>query len=108
MKEPNIEGVTNHDDPESCAVAREGVGEAWTGARAGRVFSREISQTLGRRRRSGRRKAIREDALFRERHRGPARSKTPRMHGVTMRENWEISLSPDAMARRDESGRRVP
>lgn len=37
MKERNIEGVTKHDDPESCAVAREGVGDAWTRAGAGRV-----------------------------------------------------------------------
>jgi hypothetical protein len=47
MEEPDIEGITNHDDPESCAVAREGGGEAWTGARAGRVFSREIRNVWG-------------------------------------------------------------
>jgi hypothetical protein len=35
MQEPDIEGVANHDDPESCAVGREGEGEALTGARMG-------------------------------------------------------------------------
>ncbi len=33
MEEPYIEGVANHDDPESCAGFREGAGEALTGAR---------------------------------------------------------------------------
>jgi hypothetical protein len=42
MKEPYIEGVAIHDDPESCAAVRKGVGEALTGARAGWVSSREI------------------------------------------------------------------
>jgi hypothetical protein len=42
MKEPHIEGPATHDDPESCAVAREGGGEALTGARTGAVLSREI------------------------------------------------------------------
>jgi hypothetical protein len=30
---PYDEGIANHIDPESCAVAREGIGEALTGAR---------------------------------------------------------------------------
>ena len=42
MKESNVEGIANHDDPESCADAREDGGEALTGARTGRVLSREI------------------------------------------------------------------
>lgn len=45
MKESCIEGLATHDDPESCAGAREGEGEALTGARIGRVLSREISLT---------------------------------------------------------------
>lgn len=45
MKESSIEGIANHDDPESCVVARKGEGEALTGARAGRVLSREIRWT---------------------------------------------------------------
>ena len=40
MKESYDEGVASHIDPESCARAREGSGEALTGARAGRVLSR--------------------------------------------------------------------
>jgi RNA-directed DNA polymerase len=44
MKEPYVEGVANHDGPESCAGVREGVGEALTGVRAGRVLSREINE----------------------------------------------------------------
>src|SRR2546428_9719949 len=35
------EGVATHTGPESCAVVREGRGEALTGGRAGRVSSRE-------------------------------------------------------------------
>ena len=38
MKELYIEGVAIHDGPESCAAVREGVGEALTGVRAGRVI----------------------------------------------------------------------
>ena len=43
MRAPYIEGVATHDDPESCAGARKGIGEALTGARMGRVSSREIT-----------------------------------------------------------------
>ena len=34
MKEPHIEGIANHDGPESCGVAREGGVEALTGVHA--------------------------------------------------------------------------
>ena len=44
MKEPYIEGIANHDGPESCTGTREGAGEALTGARAGWLLSREIQQ----------------------------------------------------------------
>jgi len=50
MKEPYIEGVATHDDPESCAAVRKDVGEALTGARAGWVLSREISVSKAPRR----------------------------------------------------------
>src|SRR3972149_1224240 len=40
MKEPYGEGVATRTGPESCADAREGGGEAWTGGRAGRGSSR--------------------------------------------------------------------
>jgi len=42
MEESYDEGVANHIGPESCASVREGRGEALTGVRAGRVWSREI------------------------------------------------------------------
>ncbi len=44
MKEPYIKGVATHGDPESCVVRRKAYREALTGARAGTVLSREISQ----------------------------------------------------------------
>jgi RNA-directed DNA polymerase len=42
MRTLYIEGLAIRDDPESCAVVRQGEGEALTGARAGSVLSREI------------------------------------------------------------------
>src|SRR5512142_2369052 len=42
MRELYVEDLASHDDPESCAVVREGGGEALTGACAGSVMSREI------------------------------------------------------------------
>ena len=45
MKELHIEGIANHDDPESCATAREGGGEVLAGARTGSVLSRENRQS---------------------------------------------------------------
>ena len=44
---PYDEGVANHVGPESCAVAREGLGEALTGERIGQPLSRERSLILG-------------------------------------------------------------
>ena len=41
MQVPCDEGVANRIDPESCAVAREGLGEALTGERIGQPSSRE-------------------------------------------------------------------
>lgn len=43
MREPHTEGVATHGDPESCTDAREGIGEALTGACTGTVWSREIT-----------------------------------------------------------------
>ena len=47
MKESYDECVASHIGPESCAVVREGGGEALTGVRAGRVWSREIPKVQG-------------------------------------------------------------
>ena len=41
MKEPYTEGVAIHGDPESCVHAREGVGEALTGAGAGWLLAKQ-------------------------------------------------------------------
>src|SRR5258707_150153 len=41
------EGVANRIDPESCANAREGIGEALTGERIGQPWSRESTLILG-------------------------------------------------------------
>ena len=40
MQVHHDEGVANRIDPESCAVAREGIGEALTGERIGQPLSR--------------------------------------------------------------------
>ena len=42
MKESYVEGIASYGGPESCVHIREGVGEALTGVRAGRVLSRVI------------------------------------------------------------------
>lgn len=42
MKESYVEGLASYGGPESCVYIREGVGEALTGVRAGRVLSRVI------------------------------------------------------------------
>jgi hypothetical protein len=41
MQESHGEGVATHTGPESCVHARKGGGEALTGERAGRAYSRE-------------------------------------------------------------------
>ena len=42
MKLSHGEGIASHIGPESCAFVRKNKGEALTGERAGRVWSREI------------------------------------------------------------------
>ncbi len=46
MKEPYRKGLATHPDPESCAGGRKDMGEALTGARAGRVLSSETFLSL--------------------------------------------------------------
>ena len=46
MEEPNDEGLASHIVSESCAGVRKDDGEALTGARVGRVLSREILFTF--------------------------------------------------------------
>jgi len=57
MKESYVEGLAAHDGPESCVGVREDFGEALTGVRAGRVFSRERTHPPGCRRCKEMRKA---------------------------------------------------
>ena len=47
MKEPDTEGIATHSGPESCGHGREGVPEALTGVRVGRVLSRENTNVPG-------------------------------------------------------------
>ena len=95
MKESHGEGVATHTDPESCGAACKGGVEALTGARTGRVFSRERNSLRGA-------DAVGESGRhhlehrYREMLRSPARSETPCTYGSTSRENREILGSPAA------------
>jgi hypothetical protein len=95
MKEPYGEGVATHTGPESCVGARKGAGEALTGERTDRVFSRETKTLwdadaveVSGRPHPGRR--------YRETPRSPTRSETPSMSGHTSRGNRESPWSPVA------------
>ena len=91
MQESYGEGSATHTGPESCAAVRE----ALTGARTGRVLSRE--RTLLRDA-----DAVEEGGRphpgcrQRETPRSPARSETPCMSGHTSRENRESPWPPVA------------
>ena len=95
MKESDGEGLATHTDPESCGAAREDSVEALTGARAGRVFSRERNFLRGA-------DAVGESGRhhpahrYREMRRSPARSETPCTYGSTSHENREILCPPVA------------
>ena len=97
MKESYGEGLATHTDPESCGATCEGSVEALTGARAGRVCSRErhFLRAAAAVRRSGRPHPA---PRYRERWWDPARSETPGTYGNTSHENREIPWSPVAMA----------
>ncbi len=95
MKESYVEGLAAHSGPESCVAVRKGRGEALTGVRTGRVFSRESTflRDADAVRTSGRPHSAHR---YREMRRGPARSETPCMYGNTSRENREIPCPPAA------------
>jgi hypothetical protein len=93
MREPNAEGLATHGGPESCADAREGIGEALTGVRVGWVIEPRNQWDRG------------ADAVtkggrphrwqrYRELSADPARSQTPGMRGSSIRENREIPRLP--------------
>jgi RNA-directed DNA polymerase len=93
MKESSIEGQASHDGPESGAGPRKGVGEAWTGVRAGRDIEprNHIERGADAVHVSGRQH---DQARYRECLVDPARSQTPRMRGIFMRENREVPWLP--------------
>jgi len=93
MKEPYGEGLASHTDPESWGRIREGAFQALTGARAGRLLSREITSS-GRRRRGKARKATSLLPHNARQYEGPARSKNPSTLGTSLRENRESPRSP--------------
>jgi hypothetical protein len=97
MKESYGKGLATHAAPESCGAACEGSVEALTGARTGRVFSRESVFLRGADavRRSGRLHSARR---YRETRRDPARSETPCTYGHISHENREIPWVPAAVA----------
>jgi hypothetical protein len=96
MKESYVEGLASYGGPESCVHSREGVGEALTGGRAGRVSSREIHAPWREPRVDRGAEAVGES---RRPHRScrngeaapdPARSETPRTRANISHGNREI------------------
>ena len=105
MKVSYVEGLASYGGPESCVHIREGVGEALTGGRAGRVLSRVI-HAPGRKARAVRGAEVVE--THRRPHRacrigeagtGSAQSQTPRMRASTLFGNREIPCP--SVARRE-------
>lgn len=96
MKKPYIEGVANHDGPESWGFVRKGVTQALTGVRAGQVSSREICSSECRRGSGPGRQH--EAARYCERCLGSARSQTLGMPGnLHAREPGDPSFAPHTM-----------
>jgi hypothetical protein len=91
MREPYIEGVATHDGPESCVGVCEGVGEALTGVRAGRVIEPR-NQESGVPTPLSRSEGNTAGGDRRESPVGPARSENQGMYGIFMRENREVPL----------------
>ena len=105
MEVSYVEGLASYGGPESCVHIREGVGEALTGGRAGRVLSCVI-HAPGRKARDVRGAEVVE--THRRPHRAcrigeagmdPAQSQTPRMRASTLFGNREIPRP--AAARRE-------
>ena len=96
MKVSYVEGVANHNGPESCGAAREGGVEALAGGRTGRVLSREIYALLRKQQVLRDADAVevrgRQNQVHRHRkvYLDPARSETPCMYASTLFGNREI------------------
>ena len=105
MKESYVEGLASYGGPESCVYIREGVGEALTGVRAGRVSSRVMHAPRRELRVVRGAEAVetcrRPHCVCRIGEAGmdPARSQTPRTRGHISHGNREIP--PPAVARRE-------
>jgi RNA-directed DNA polymerase len=98
MKESHDEGVASHIGPESCAMVRKDQGEALTGVRAGRVWSRENLDALtgspGSRRRLSRAEGN-SGCIDSARCMRSLRGRRPRStHGNTSHGNREIPWPP--------------
>ena len=108
MEELCTEGVATHGDPESCAVVREGGGEALTGARAGRAIEPRNHRVRGADAVYGSGRQHRQER-YRELLADPARSENHGMYGTSMRENREVPRSPVwVITGRDAQGRPRP
>ena len=112
MKVSYVEGLASYGGPESCVHAREGVGEALTGEKAGRVLSRVIHDP-GLRSRGDRGAEVVEThrrphraCRFGEASAGPARSETLRTRASTLFGNREIPR-PSAARRETFAAERI-
>ena len=112
MKESYVEGLASYGGPESCVHIREGVGEALTGVRAGRVLSRvmhapwrELREVRGAEAVETCRRPYR-CSRFGEAAADPARSETPRTRGNISHGNREIP-HPAAAARESLAAARI-
>ena len=112
MKESYVEGLASYGGPESCAVIREGEGEALTGVRAGRVSSREIHAPWRELREVRGAEVLETDrrphrcSRFGEAVSDPARSETPRTRGNISHGNREIPR-PASAARESIAAARI-
>ncbi len=95
MKKPYGEGLASHTDPESCVVSREAEHEALTRGTCRWGIEPRNNGKSGCRRCLFGGKATLVGAISRA-PTGPARSKTPDMHGTSTRENREALPAPDA------------
>ena len=89
MKVICVEGLANHDSPESCAVAGNCLGEALTGGDVGPVLSREIHESLSGAETVEDERRQQLAARYRECRRTPARSETRCMRPSTSSGNRE-------------------
>ena len=112
MKESYVESLASYGGPESCVHTREGVGEALTGVRAGRVLSRVIHAPW---RKSWVVRGAEAVEICRRPHwccrigqavLDPARSQTPRTRGNISHGNREIP-HPAAATRESLAAARI-